>query len=48
MADDLRREARALIQVGWWRSMHVASMPYEGRVGKGEINLTIPMVVLFV
>jgi hypothetical protein len=35
MADDLCREAIALIQASWWWSIHAASMPHEGSAGKG-------------
>jgi hypothetical protein len=41
VADDLGREPLALIQVGWW-CIHAASMPHEGRCGRGKVNLTMP------
>jgi hypothetical protein len=40
MADDLRRESMALVGIGCWWGIHVASMPHEGRAEKGEGNLT--------
>jgi hypothetical protein len=41
VADDLCGKAMALIRVRWW-CMHAASLPHEGRSGKGEVHLTMP------